>query len=76
LSQQTAKPVPQIAQAVSGQGLGGNNLAAALAQAGVSSGTGLVGHERNLSEGSDEAPVMKASGYPGDEWIPSWDGLD
>jgi hypothetical protein len=76
LSQQKGNPVPQISQAVSGQGLGGNNLAAALAQAGVPSELGRVGHERNISDSSDEAPIMKASGYPGDEWIPSWDGLD
>jgi hypothetical protein len=76
LNQQTAEPVPTVIQAVSGQGLGGNNLAAALAQAGVGSGMGRTGHERNESMGSDEEPVMKATSYPGDEWIPSWDGLD
>jgi hypothetical protein len=76
LNQQTAGPVPTVLQAVSGQGLGGNNLAAAMAQAGVVNEPGTTGHERNESTASDEMPVMKASGYPGDEWVPSWDGLD
>ncbi|TID12791.1 hypothetical protein E6O75_ATG09956 [Venturia nashicola] len=78
LSQQKPVQIAYIAQAVSGQGLGGNRIAVALAQAGVVSDptTGRVGHGRNASEGSDEIPVMKASGYPGDEWVPSWDGLD
>lgn len=78
LSQEKPGSIPYIAQAVSGQGLGGNRIAAALAQAGVVSEPvpGRVVHERNPSGGSDEIPVMKASGYPGDEWVPSWDGLD
>ncbi|QDS68124.1 hypothetical protein FKW77_010235 [Venturia effusa] len=78
LSQQKPEMIPHIAQAVSGQGLGGHRIAAALAQAGVvnEAATERVVHQRNLSESSDEIPVMKASGYPGDEWVPSWDGLD
>ncbi|KAE9985087.1 hypothetical protein EG328_007858 [Venturia inaequalis] len=82
LSQQKPEPIAHVAQAVSGQGLGGSRIAAALALAGVVSEpttttkTGRVVHERNASEGSDEMPIMKASGYPGDEWVPSWDGLD
>jgi len=30
-------------------------------------------HRRGASNGSDEdEPVMKATSYPGDEWIPEW----
>jgi hypothetical protein len=33
-------------------------------------------HHHSSSAGSfeDDPPVMKATSYPGDEWIPRWDG--
>ena len=55
------------------EGAGTNSTATSSAETGTGAGT-AASHARHPSDNSDFVPVMKGASYPGDEWVPTWDG--